>query len=90
MPVLTQFVPSGPSGRSVVNHDLSRLFAAVTSARVADRQARGRLRWDDPFRPDAYRLASSLRAYARALEGYRLPVPPVIRDELRLRSGLPL
>ncbi|MFD7155059.1 hypothetical protein ACFV9C_10685 [Kribbella sp. NPDC059898] len=73
-----------------MDHDLAQLFAAVVSARVADRQARGRLRWDGPFRSDAYRLASSLRAYASALESYRLPVPPVIRDELRLRSGLPL
>ena len=90
MPVTTDFVPSGPSGRSAVDHDLARLLAEVVSARAADRQARGRPRWDDPFRRDAHRLASSLRAYAGALERYRLPVPPVIRDELRLRSGLPL
>lgn len=89
MPVQPSALLSGPSGRSAADHDLSQLFAEVISARAADRQARGRLRWDDPFRSDAYRLALSLRAYARALEAYRLPVPPVIRDELRLRSGLP-
>jgi hypothetical protein len=75
--------------RSVVNDDLSHLFAEVVSARAAERLARGPRRQGENSRSDAGRLAMSLRAYARALEKYRLPVPPVIRDELRLRSGLP-
>ncbi|WP_327637545.1 hypothetical protein OHB24_03865 [Kribbella sp. NBC_00482] len=72
-----------------MNDDLSHLFAEVVSARAAERLARGPRRQGDNTRSDASRLATSLRAYARALEKYRLPVPPVIRDELRLRSGLP-
>ncbi|TCC32304.1 hypothetical protein [Kribbella sindirgiensis] len=79
----------GASRRSAADHDLHCLFDEITSARVADRQARGQRRPDTPSRRDTARLALSLVAYARALERYRLPVPPVIRDELRLRSGLP-
>jgi hypothetical protein len=76
--------------RSVMNDDLSHLFAEVVSARAAERVARGGpRRQGENARSDTGRLALSLRAYARALEKYRLPVPPVIRDELRLRSGLP-
>jgi hypothetical protein len=75
--------------RSVVNDDLLHLFAEVVSARAAERVARGPRRQGDTVRSEGGRLALSLRAYARALEKYRLPVPPVIRDELRLRSGLP-
>lgn len=88
MPVRSFSVPSGPSRRSAADRVLLHLFAEVVSARQADREQRGRPRWEGPN--DTYRLAFSLRAYARALEWYRLPVPPVIRDELRLRSGLPL
>lgn len=79
----------GASGRSAADHDLRCLFDEITSARVADRQARGQRHPDSPSRGDAARLVLSLVAYARALEQYRLPVPPAIRDELRLRRGLP-
>jgi|tagenome__1003787_1003787.scaffolds.fasta_scaffold20946742_5 hypothetical protein len=82
-------ISGGASSRSAADHDLSHLFDEVVAARAADRRARGPRRPDDPFRSDARRLAVSLGAYANALERYRLPVPPAIRDELRLRSGLP-
>lgn len=82
-------VPGGASRRTATDHDLLYLFAEIRSARAADRQARGQRRPNAPARRDADRLALSLGAYARALEKYRLPVPPMIRDELRLRSGLP-
>ena len=73
-----------------MNDDLSHLFAEVVSARAAERLARvGPRRQGENARSETGRLATSLRAYARALEKYRMPVPPVIRDELRLRSGLP-
>ncbi|TDW15793.1 hypothetical protein [Kribbella kalugense] len=81
-------VSFGASRRSAVDHDLSYLLAEIESARAAERLARGSRHPGDTFRSDAARLASSLGAYARALEGYRLPIPPVIRDELRLRQGL--
>lgn len=80
-------VPGGASGRSAADHDLGQLFAEIRSARAADRKARGQRRPDVPSH-SASRLVLSLGAYATALEQYRLPVPPVIRDELRLRSGL--
>lgn len=82
-------VPGGASRRFAADHDLLNLFAEITSARAADRQARNQRRPDVPSRSDANRLAMSLGAYAKALEQYRLPLPRVIRDELRLRTGLP-
>jgi hypothetical protein len=82
-------VPGGASRRFATDHALLDLFADIMSARAADRQARGLRRTDAPSRSDANRLSLSLDAYASALEQYRLPVPPVIRDELRLRRGLP-
>lgn len=87
MSVRSSSVLGGASRRSAENDDLLYLFAEIRSARVADRRARG-MRQDGTPRSDAARLTSSLRAYARALEQYRLPVPPVIRDELRLRGSL--
>ncbi|MEV4261573.1 hypothetical protein [Kribbella sp. NPDC049584] len=82
-------VTGGASRRFAADHDLLDLFADIMAARAADRHARGQRRADAPSRSDADRLSLSLGAYASALEQYRLPVPPVIRDELRLRRGLP-
>lgn len=79
----------GVTRRSAADHDLCCLFAEIRSARAADRQARGQRRTNPPSHRDATRLESCLVAYTTALERYRLPVPPAIRDELRLRSGLP-
>ncbi|MGW1339789.1 hypothetical protein ACWCOV_01950 [Kribbella sp. NPDC002412] len=81
-------VRGGASRRSAADHDLLYLFAEVMSARAADRLTRGQRRPDASSNSDASRLTLSLGAYAAALEQYRLPVPPVIRDELRLRNGL--
>jgi hypothetical protein len=91
MPMSTrlQAVPGGASRRCAADHDLHFLFAEIRSARAAERQARGQRLPNASSRGDTDRLALSLGAYARALEQYRLPVPPVIRDELRLRSGMP-
>lgn len=74
--------------RSAADHDLSQLFAAVTSAREAVQVGRGTPCRDDVYRRACGRLAASLDAYATALETYQLPVPPEIRDELRLRLQL--
>ncbi len=79
----------GARRRSAVDHELSDLLAEVASARADDRLARVSGRRDDTHRSgDSGRLASSLGAYAKALETYRLPVPRAVRDELRLRRGL--
>lgn len=81
-------VVSGPCQRSAADHELSQLFAAIRSARVADRLARRPLRPGELVAPGSARLTLSLGVYAKALEQHRLPVPPVIRDELRLRNRL--
>lgn len=81
-------VAHGAQFRSVADHDLSHLLAEVSSARMADRLARGAPRRPDSSRSDSGRLAASLAAYVKALEAYRLPVPRAIRDELRLRRRL--
>jgi hypothetical protein len=81
-------VPLSIQRRSAADHDLSHLFAEIGVAREADRLSRDARRRDHTLRSDSSHLTSSLSAYARALEGYRLPVPRTIRDELRLRRRL--
>ena len=75
--------------RSNADHDLSHLYAAVVSARVAERLGRATRPPGGGLRSNGDRLTTALVAYTTALEGYGLPVPPVIRDELRLRRALP-
>jgi hypothetical protein len=89
MTTRSQPVFAGISRRTAEDHDLLHLLAEVRSARAADRVTRGVPRRGSAPSSDASRLAASLTAYARALESYRLPVPPAIRDELRLRRALP-
>ncbi|TCO22315.1 hypothetical protein EV652_110301 [Kribbella steppae] len=74
--------------RSTADHDLSHLYAEVVTARAAEQLTRSTKRPDDNIRSNSRRLTASLSAYASALEGYRLPVPRAIRDELRLRRRL--
>jgi len=74
--------------RSTADHDLSHLYAEVVTARAAEQMTRSTKRPDDNIRSNSRRLTASLSAYASALEGYRLPVPRAIRDELRLRRRL--
>lgn len=73
--------------RSVADQDLLQLLAKVVSARETVRLGRGAAR-DDVFRENCRRLATSLGDFTTALESYQLPVPPRIRDELRLRRRL--
>ncbi|MFK4086940.1 hypothetical protein ACI2LF_22715 [Kribbella sp. NPDC020789] len=75
--------------RSNADQDLSHLYAAVVSARVAERLGRATRPPGGSLRSNGDRLTTALVAYTTALEGYALPVPPVIRDELRLRRALP-
>jgi hypothetical protein len=74
--------------RSTADHDLSHLLAEVIHARTAEQLSRTTKRPDDNVRTNSRRLTASLSAYASALEGYRLPVPRAIRDELRMRRRL--
>ncbi|TCC56410.1 hypothetical protein E0H73_32500 [Kribbella pittospori] len=82
-------VLAGISRRTAEDHDLLHLLAEVRSARAANQVTRGAPRRGSAPSSDASRLAASLTAYARALESYRLPVPPAIRDELRLLRAIP-
>lgn len=75
--------------RSNADHDLAHLYAVVVSARVAERLGRATRPPGGGLRTNGDRLTTALVAYTTALEGYALPVPPVIRDELRLRRALP-
>jgi hypothetical protein len=74
--------------RSSADLDLSHLLTEVTHARLAEQTTRTTKRPDDNVRTNSRRLTASLVAYVNALEGYRLPVPRSIRDELRLRRRL--
>jgi hypothetical protein len=81
--------PPGAYHRSVVNYNLAELFADLAEARAADQQARcSRYRASNRSKVDSMRLVTALRACAVALEQHRLPVPPPMRDELRLRRQL--
>lgn len=67
---------------------LGVVFAELTAARSANQQDRGTSRAAPSAgaRPD--RLLTSLEACAAALAERRLPIPPGLRDELRLRRRL--
>ena len=79
--------PPGAHHRSIVDHDLAAVFADLDAARAADHEARCSI---PPVRNrselDAMRLITALRACAGALERHGLPVPRMIRDEIRLRG----
>jgi hypothetical protein len=78
--------PPGAYHRSAVDHDLAALFAELDAARAANQQARcSRPPDHTQSKLDSMRLVTALRACASALERHRLPVPPAIRDEIRLR-----
>jgi hypothetical protein len=64
------------------------VFAELTAARSAHQQDRGTSRAapSASARPD--RLLTSLEACAAALAERHLPIPPSLRDELRLRRRL--
>ena len=88
MPIQPYSPLADASRRSATDHDLVCLFREVVSAREADRLARDTRRPTGTPHSASTRLAASLSAYTRALESHQLPVPPAIRDELRLRRGL--
>lgn len=67
---------------------LGLIFAELTAARTANQRDRGVLRPGAGAggRPD--RLLVSLEACVTALTDRNLPIPPSLRDELRLRRAL--
>lgn len=80
---------AGPVLRRPSDITLSVIFAELTAARSANKLDRG-----VPRRPGsgtgarADRLLISLEACEAALAARNLPIPPSIRDELRLRRRL--
>lgn len=84
-------LPSGSPRRALrtpVDATLDVVFAELTAARSANQQDRGTARAAPSAgaRPD--RLLTSLEACAAALAERHLPMPPSLRDELRLRRRL--
>jgi hypothetical protein len=77
-----------PVRRRPADITLSVIFAELTAARAANQAERGTPRVGTAGGPRADRLLVSLEACARALADRNLPVPPSIRDELRLRRAL--
>ena len=88
MPALLRSLESRPSLRSPADITLGMVFAELTAARSAHQLDRVSSRPVPAAggRPD--RLLTSLEACVAALAERRLPVPPALRDELRLRRRL--
>lgn len=67
---------------------LGVIFAELNAARSANQLERGAPRVGAVGGPRADRLLQSLEACETALTERNLPIPPAIRDELRLRRSL--
>ncbi len=78
--------PDGAFLRCLADHDLAMVFADLKAARAADREARCSVpanRTNSGL--DSSGVLTALRACVTAFEQHRLPIPPAIRDEIRLR-----
>jgi hypothetical protein len=87
-PVLLPAGAARPALRTPADITLGVVFAELTAARSANQLDRGTARAVPAAggRPD--RLLTSLEACAAALAERQLPIPPSLRDELRLRRRL--
>jgi hypothetical protein len=77
-----------PVRRTPSDITLAVIFAELTAARAANQAERGTPRVGNAGGPRADRLLVSLETCVRALEDRNLPIPPTLRDELRLRRAL--
>jgi hypothetical protein len=77
-----------PVRRTPSDITLAVIFAELTAARAANQAERGTPRIGNAGGPRADRLLVSLETCVRALEDRNLPIPPTLRDELRLRRAL--
>jgi hypothetical protein len=87
------FLPSAPVKTEPVRMrpsdiTLGVIFSELSAARSANQQERGTPRLGTAGGPRADRLLLSLEACVSALTERNLPIPPGIRDELRLRRSL--
>ena len=79
---------AGPVRLKPADITLNALFTELTRARSENQVERGAPRLGTAGGRRADRLLQSLEACAAALEERRLPIPPSLRDELRLRRSL--
>jgi hypothetical protein len=77
-----------PVRRTPSDITLAVIFAELTAARAANQAERGTPRLGNAGGPHADRLLISLETCVHALEDRNLPIPPTLRDELRLRRAL--
>lgn len=77
-----------PVRRTPSDITLAVIFAELTAARAANQAERGTPRLGNAGGPRADRLLISLETCVHALEDRNLPIPPTLRDELRLRRAL--
>ncbi|TDU90158.1 hypothetical protein EV138_3742 [Kribbella voronezhensis] len=77
-----------PVRRTPSDITLAVIFAELTAARAANQAERGTPRLGSAGGPRADRLLVSLETCVHALEDRNLPIPPTLRDELRLRRAL--
>ncbi|QNE19622.1 hypothetical protein F1D05_19005 [Kribbella qitaiheensis] len=77
-----------PVRRTPSDITLAVIFAELTAARAANQAERGTPRLGNAGGPRADRLLVSLETCVHALEDRNLPIPPTLRDELRLRRAL--
>jgi hypothetical protein len=77
-----------PVRRTPSDITLAVIFAELTAARAANQAERGAPRLGSAGGPRTDRLLVSLETCVHALEDRNLPIPPTLRDELRLRRAL--
>jgi hypothetical protein len=87
-PAILQSSTSASTLRSPSDITLGVVFAELSAARSANRVDRGSARSAPSAGSGRDRLLISLEACAAALAQRNLPIPPSIRDELRLRRRL--
>lgn len=79
-----------PERSAATDEILAMLMGELQKARAAWAAERGEARHggSPTESPARVRLLAALEAYAAALDSRHLPLPPSIRDELRLRRGV--
>ena len=79
-----------PERSSATDEMLALLMGELQKARADWAAERGEARHggSPAESPARARLLAALEAYAAALDSRHLPLPPSIRDELRLRRGV--
>ena len=87
---MTTTAPRPERSTAATDEILALLMGELQKARAAWAAERGEARHggSPSESPARARLLAALEAYAAALDSRHLPLPPSIRDELRLRRGV--